>query len=59
MGTESGLHRKTQSRKGRPGMSQPWLELATMGSQAGRVECGQRSLGHEHAALEPSCAIWT
>ncbi len=40
-------------------MSQPWLELATMGSQAGHVECGQQSLGHELAALEPSCAIWT
>ena len=40
-------------------MSQPWLELATMGSQVGRAECGQRSLGHERAALELSCAIWT
>ena len=40
-------------------MSQPLLGLAKMGSQAGRAECGQQSLGHERAALEPSCAIWT
>ena len=40
-------------------MSQPWSELATMDSQAGRVGCGQRSLGRERAAPEPSCAIWT
>ena len=38
-------------------MSQPWLELATMGSQVGRVTCGQRPLGHERAGLELSCAI--
>ena len=40
-------------------MSQPWLELAILGSQAGRVEHGQRLLEREHAALELSYAIWT
>ncbi len=40
-------------------MSQPWLGPATMDSQVGRAGRGQRSLGHERAALEPSCAIWT
>ena len=40
-------------------MSQPLLELAMMGSQVGRVECGQQALGRERAAPEPSYAIWT
>ena len=40
-------------------MSQPWLELAILGSQVGHVGCGQQLLEHEHAALELSYAIWT
>ena len=40
-------------------MRQSWLGLTKMDSQAGHVERGQRSLGHELAAPEPSCAIWT
>jgi len=39
-------------------MRSPWLEPTKMGSQVGRLECGQRSLGRERAAPEPSCAIW-
>ena len=59
LGNESGLHRKSRSRKGRPRMSQPWLELAILGSQAVRVECGQLLLEHERAALGLSYAIST
>ncbi len=40
-------------------MRQPLLELAILGSRAGRVECGQQLLEHERAALELSYAIWT
>ena len=40
-------------------MSQPWSELATLGSQADRVVRGQRALDRERAALELSYAIWT
>ena len=40
-------------------MSQPWLELAILGSQADREVRGQRLLEREHAALEPFYAIWT
>ena len=38
-------------------MSQPLLELATLGSQVGHAECGQQLLDYEHAALELSYAI--
>ena len=40
-------------------MRQPWLEPTKTGSQVGRVEHDQLVLGHERAAPEPSCAIWT
>ena len=40
-------------------MSQPWSELAILGSPVGHVERGQQLLEHEHAALEPFYAIWT
>jgi len=40
-------------------MSQSLLELARQGSQVGRVECGQRALGHERAAPALSYAIST
>ena len=40
-------------------MSQPWLELAILGSQAVREECGQLLLEHERAALGLSYAIST
>ena len=59
LGTEFGLHRKLRSRKGRQGTSQPWLELAILGSQVDRVARDQRALGRERAALELSYAIWT
>jgi hypothetical protein len=59
LGTEFGLQRKSRSRNGPPGLSQPWSGLAMMGSPMDLVVCGQQALGREHAALEPSYAIST